>query len=845
MKPRTEWKSALRRNAGIIGESLLVAAGLSMVLYRVALSYNPKRDLVLVVIVGLLLAPKWLAVLNDCRLAYQSRRTIALVCGLLGAILIWAGTPATDWVWITVVGGYLYLCLALCAARWKEDPRMGAVEDYLHRGYFADRLADIFNNPETAQRIKRVAITGDWGSGKTRVLDLIAHRLTRNGDGKYLIARVNPWKATTAEEAWAAIATEIDRALGYRPWGALLRPKPAIFDSVLGVLPTIGISSDVFKLLSAQGESSQSVLKAKINARLKAAKGKVVVLVDDMERTDPRVLLNLFPIIDQMATIENAAFVFAIDPSKVAEAYGETTRNGQNAKGYLDKVFDLQIELPDLRKEDIYAMLLNEAKKRGAKKLEAALPLLEDYLPTNPRAALRFLEFAVCNEHVFLSRYQPDEKPYAATFLAWLAETEFPGILDAVQEHNQKFIDSTRPTWMGSEVESTETFKEFHEAVCASFGRKHGVIGEAESIRFKNLLEGLCRIPAKTGVSVVNGDFSVKWAKSDYKQLMTMSSQELHECHRRWSESAELRPIKEFLAVAPMAATDDGAEEWEFVDKVECVRQLINFERDRMLARQPDQSASASGDRNHSLGSGGSSLLARHLTVAMEKGWQPEKTIFDGRFLREFLERPEIEEGSDLPAMSEVQDFLFKLVDTIPINSVHGYLVFRRRAGFLSRGLGKMVLNRVLERTRDFVKKCLQESEFDSIVGRGGVAEFDFFMKPYDWLPATTPKEVVDEMRKIVAEADRNEDFAAGCAWVVSEMFLKSANVFDVVKLEKVFPEYVASFWQAAMTLPEDHPKRRPLMDEREAFLRPFATTPEDGYLAYSAEKVFPLPVAT
>jgi len=45
MKPRTEWKSALRRNAGIIGESLLVAAGLSMVLYRVALSYNPLGDL--------------------------------------------------------------------------------------------------------------------------------------------------------------------------------------------------------------------------------------------------------------------------------------------------------------------------------------------------------------------------------------------------------------------------------------------------------------------------------------------------------------------------------------------------------------------------------------------------------------------------------------------------------------------------------------------------------------------------------------------------------------------------------------------------------------------------------
>jgi hypothetical protein len=76
-------------------------------------------------------------------------------------------------------------------------------------------------------------------------------------------------------------------------------------------------------------------------------------------------------------------------------------------------------------------------------------------------------------------------------------------------------------------------------------------------------------------------------------------------------------------------------------------------------------------------------------------------------------------------------------------------------------------------------------------------------------------------------------------------VFLKSPNVFDVVKLEKAFPLYVSSFWQAAMTLPEDHPKRRPLMDEREGFLRSFASTPEEGYLAYSAEKVFPLPVAT
>jgi hypothetical protein len=822
MKQREEWKCAERRNHTVIFESLLVAAGISMVIYRAAIIYRAKLDWITVVAVLLVFSPKLIAVFNDLRRPGPSARLIALYTGIIALFLLWFSPPAVGCDWGMVVAGYVFLSVALIAARWNAAPTTKKVEDDLHRMYFADRLADIFNNPKLSVQFKRIAITGDWGAGKTRVLDLIAQRLTRNGDGNYLIGRVNPWKANNAEEAWAAIAAEIDRALGYRPWGSLLRPKRSIFDSLLGFLPAIGISGDVFKLISAQGESSRSSLMAKINARLKAEKGKVVVLVDDMERTDPKVLVNLFPVIDQMAAIENAAFIFAIDPSQVAKAYDESARNDQNTKGYLDKVFDLQIELPDPRPQDIYVMLQSEARKRGAERLVASLPHLERYLPFNPRAAFGFLGFAVFNEHCFLSRYRTDEKPYPAIFHAWLAETEFPGILDAVLANHQRYLDATRPDWTQEDAEISEVFKKFADAVQESLKERNIIIENDRLDRAKRLLEGLCAIPKRLGDSVYSGKFSIRWAKSEYKQLMTMSSQEVEDCHRRWTESARIRPIMDFLAVSPMARCGTDAEDWKFVDKEACARQVLKHELDLMFSRQAVHGGEKVGVEHQGAMTQPSSFLVDQLRAALEQGWEPERQILDWRFLQDILERPEIDELENGHGQASVYVLACELVKCIPLGAIRTRVILRRRTPGWESGLRAAICLKIFEKVRDSVKNCLRQGDFASLFERGGVAEFEgwgLFISPRTWLPATTPEEVSREMELIVEEAARDQVFAAGCAWVVAEAFMKVPDAGEIWRLEAAFSGYVTAFWRAAMKLPKGHEARVGLFSARESLM--------------------------
>jgi len=58
MAVRNKWTSAVRRNAGIVCESLLVAGGLSMAIHRLSLAVSPRLEWTLVATVALLLAPK-------------------------------------------------------------------------------------------------------------------------------------------------------------------------------------------------------------------------------------------------------------------------------------------------------------------------------------------------------------------------------------------------------------------------------------------------------------------------------------------------------------------------------------------------------------------------------------------------------------------------------------------------------------------------------------------------------------------------------------------------------------------------------------------------------------------
>jgi hypothetical protein len=337
---------------------------------------------------------------------------------------------------------------------------------------------------------------------------------------------------------------------------------------------------------------------------------------------------------------------------------------------------------------------------------------------------------------------------------------------------------------------------------------------------------------------------------------LTMSSQELDECHRRWIESSEVRPLVEIVDSVPYSAS--GADRWRFIDKIECSRQLIILEMNRQLSDNCVHESSYSRLISNRSPSDGESKLVTQAKAAHQNGWITDKKIFNGQILRQLCHHNLLDDNSLSRKNSRkhrfIRHFSLTLVEILPLTdswwvawemsmTYRGELGGHARVRLTRSRLREAIRLRILRKMRDELIKCLRSEDRERIFQDSGIAQQDgvrIFMKPYDWLPARTPEGVRVEMQQIVDKAVRDEDLAVGCGWLLSEVFLKIQETSIILKLEKEFTGYVSSFWKTAMTLPEGHPTRIRMIEEHAEFTAR-ATRLDSTDLLYISNKVFPL----
>lgn len=341
----------------------------------------------------------------------------------------------------------IFLFVSATALGWHSQEPDPVIVDHLQRGYFVERLFELFQVPNAT--MKRIAVLGTWGAGKTTVLHLLRQRLKQSESPKFGVALVNPWVAKSPEDMQRMLAEAFDEALG----------QPNYFASPWSRLPWLswltgfkaaagfGLNFDLKQVFEGGSSLQDQKLIHRINRDLRALKKTCVILVDDMERADPEIIRKMFPVINVLRDIESCFFVFAIDPDRVAKAFNEDGHSSSETKGYLDKVFDLQLPLPEPRNRDMAVMCRQLLNRDETPKLAACFERLVKHLPTNPRDTIRFMNDAKAKEALFLTRYAEREKNFYSLFLLRLAELELPGITDSLKsEFAQIYRKQTRKT---------------------------------------------------------------------------------------------------------------------------------------------------------------------------------------------------------------------------------------------------------------------------------------------------------------------------------------------------------------------------------------------------------------
>lgn len=225
-------------------------------------------------------------------------------------------------------------------------------EDNFSRWPFAERIGQIIAEREEPGCIT-IGLYGRWGDGKTSVLNFIETSLQDN-EGIILV-KFNPWlfcdKESLLKGYFEVLAKALDTGLFTEAEKRnetikQLSPMVASLFGARGAEKTIGA------LLSGPDIHE---LRDRIEDKLKAAKKRVLVIIDDVDRLEKSEIQAIFKLVKLTADFDYTAYILAFDKGVVSASLQErySGTNGKAGEEFLEKIIQIPLHLPIIPESDL------------------------------------------------------------------------------------------------------------------------------------------------------------------------------------------------------------------------------------------------------------------------------------------------------------------------------------------------------------------------------------------------------------------------------------------------------------------------------------------------------------
>ena len=249
-----------------------------------------------------------------------------------------------------------------------DVPRCKEGEDLFGIDPYQKGLIQFIEHAETPITI---ALQGEWGSGKTSLMNVLEKDLCEN-DGSFLKVWLNTWEHALMKDAKTAligiIAALIEKVADIADEG----DKKAIVKKFFKVAKSMALniaSTQANKLVDSSGDaiialaeafssdsntigSLRDDLEKLIERSIKKKEKKgVVFFIDDLDRIDPPVAVLLLELLKNIFTLKNCVFVLAIDYEVVIKGlepkFGKfCDANEREFRSFFDKIIQLPFSMP-------------------------------------------------------------------------------------------------------------------------------------------------------------------------------------------------------------------------------------------------------------------------------------------------------------------------------------------------------------------------------------------------------------------------------------------------------------------------------------------------------------------
>lgn len=262
-------------------------------------------------------------------------------------------------------------------------PIKSSAEDLLSRASFSRALADAILGYAHKESIV-TALFGEWGSGKSSVVNLVLERIEEIAvdmptGSRPIVVKFNPWNYSDQNQLVGQFFRSLSVALkrGEPGEDALKAGKQleaySEFFKPLALIPEptglmMGLSTAAAVVLKAAGVAATGwgKLKSKdldqirrdLDASLAKQQRKIVIVVDDIDRLNSSEIRQIFQLVKALGDFPNTVYFLAFDRNVVVKALAHVQEG--SGDDYLEKIIQIPFQLPSTSRAEVEKVLFGQ-----------------------------------------------------------------------------------------------------------------------------------------------------------------------------------------------------------------------------------------------------------------------------------------------------------------------------------------------------------------------------------------------------------------------------------------------------------------------------------------------------
>lgn len=230
-----------------------------------------------------------------------------------------------------------------------------------------------------------VGLYGEWGSGKTSILNLVKNRIQSetakmDSDERPIVFYFKPWNFSTVDQLlqnffedlaytlritnsnlWEGLSYDMKRYA--RKLSPFVNAGISALSKFSTLEPTFAVGLEGAKqaVNYIAKQPSLEELRKKLVGKLSNIKGKIVIFIDDIDRLDADQMMLIFRLVKQIADFPNIIYVLSMDKSVVVKVIEK--RQDVDGEKYLEKIVQVPLVLPVFEHRLVYQYINNEFEK--------------------------------------------------------------------------------------------------------------------------------------------------------------------------------------------------------------------------------------------------------------------------------------------------------------------------------------------------------------------------------------------------------------------------------------------------------------------------------------------------